>query len=503
MYELYLIFALPLVASYFQQCQATPTQKESLARRDLLSDLVNGLDGSVKDAVDQSILQNWWKDIPKTEQDVKDAFKVKNLDTSKAQTGFLNIPGYANYTTTGWNARIRGQMYTLPYLDLPQNTKDDLARAFLPGYDWNKLSVAEKDNARNLTAHIFSVPKSGQDVNFHFKLAPQSPIGGQNGGQTWEQVIKFPYKTNSAGEVAGFLPLQDQNQLPAGDGRGGVVGILDTWVKGIESGNGTTYLVPKEGITIVSDIDDILRETKIYKPQEGLYNSFARDFIPWLNMPSVYASWATQQATQNSSTGAQSPSPYHFHYLTTTPEQATRTYMDFIYNTYPLGSFDTRPLNFTTVEQTFSTRRTLLYQIFQTFPKRKFVLVGDTSNSDVLSEYPKLVQTFPGQVHCILIRNISRTDPEFKMPYNTAEFESLKSGQYMFFNTPDDLKGLNFDKGDCVNQTVQQITDFGWKNLPDVGLDNFDQNNEASSSLSEFSVPAMVLAIVAGIMSAL
>lgn len=58
--------------------------------------------------------------------------------------------------------------------------------------------------------------------------------------------------------------------------------------------------------------------------------------------------------------------------------------MDFIYKTYPLGSFDTRPLNFSNVAATLSIRKFLLDKIFQTFPQRKFVLVADTSNSDVM-----------------------------------------------------------------------------------------------------------------------
>jgi phosphatidate phosphatase APP1 len=31
----------------------------------------------------------------------------------------------------------------------------------------------------------------------------------------------------------------------------------------------------------------------------------------------------------------------------------------------------------------------MLVKIFETFPQRKFVLVADTSNSDVMRDYPK------------------------------------------------------------------------------------------------------------------
>ena len=91
---------------------------------------------------------------------------------------------------------------------------------------------------------------------------------------------------------------------------------LNVYTNGTDTGNATAFLVPPQGITFISDIDDILRVTKIYDPKEGLLNSFAREFTPWMNMPEIYANWS-----------ATIPN-FHFHYLTTTPEQATRNYME-------------------------------------------------------------------------------------------------------------------------------------------------------------------------------
>lgn len=62
--------------------------------------------------------------------------------------------------------------------------------------------------------------------------------------------------------------------------------------------------------------------------------------------------------------------------------------MQYIYADYPLGSFDTRPLNFSNIDETIHVRKYLLDKIFETFPNRKFILVADTSNSDVMSDYP-------------------------------------------------------------------------------------------------------------------
>lgn len=238
------------------------------------------------------------------------------------------------------------------------------------------------------------------------------------------------------------------------------------YASGTTSGNATAYLVPSKGYTIISDIDDILRITKIYVPKEGLLNSFARPYVPWMNMPEIYANWS-----------ASIPN-FHFHYLTTTPEQATRNYMDYIYKTYPLGSFDTRPLNFSDVSATLSIRRFLLDKIFQTFPERKFVLMGDTTNSDVMKDYPQLAKDYPNQVACIFLRNTTSTDPTDLFPYNTANFKGLDQRQYMFFNVPDQLRNTDILAGNCHNPAVVQNVTFGYQGR---GFGNDVSQNAASA----------------------
>ena len=268
---------------------------------------------------------------------------------------------------------------------------------------------------------------------------------------------------------------------------------LNMHVQGTDSGNSTSYLVPPQGITIISDIDDILRVTKIWDPAEGLMNSFARPFTPWMNMPDVYAQWA------------QTIEDLHFHYLTTTPEQVTRNYMEcvlspylmtrertnppdrFIFKTYPLGSFDARPLNFSDVAATLSIRRHLLDRIFQTFPQRKFILVGDTSNSDVLKAYPQLARDYADQVQCIWLRNTSSTDASMWFPYDTSGFRDLPQSQYMFFNVPDDLRGLDVAGGECYNASVPQHVTFD--------MQGFELRDSAAGATARPTIWWMVAAL--------
>lgn len=366
-------------------------------------------------------------------------------------TEVLNIPPYANWTDQGWNVRFHGNVYKFP--DLSQDKVDDLANDFLIGTEVSKLDAAGQAQARNLTRSIYIVQQGDQNVTMHLEPAPMQGGDGEPGGGNaitpsgGNQTLQLPGQTTDLGDFDVFVPIQ-QNGLLAGNETNNVQ-RLNVYTNGTLTGNATAFLVPTEGITFISDIDDILRVTKIYDPKEGLLNSFARPFVQWENMPEIYANWSKTL-----------PNNTHFHYLTTTPEQATRNYMDFIYKTYPGGSFDTRPLDFSDPDITLKIRLYLLTKVFQTFPKRKFVLIADTSNSDVMKDYPQLAHDYPTQVQCIFLRNTSATDSDMWFPYNTEGFKGLKNNSYMFFRHPNDLMGLDIVNGQCLNSSIPQNVTF-------------------------------------------
>lgn len=322
--------------------------------------------------------------------------------------------------------RFHGNVFKQP--NISSSKLDDLANGFLVGTSVQSLPPSQASQARNLTAEIFVLQQSNQNVTFNLKPAPEAGASGEQGGggavtpPGGSQQVIFPTPTTPEGDFDGFVHINDQGLLSGNTTD--EIQRLNVYTQGDVNGNATAYLVPPKGLTVISDIDDILRVTKIYEPKEGLLNSFARPFTPWMNMPDIYVNWS--RSIPNS----------HFHYLTTTPEQVTRNYMDFIYSTYPGGSFDTRPLNFSDVSATLSIRKFLLQKVFQTFPERRFILIADTSNSDVMKDYPEMVNDFPGQVQCILLRNTSATDDGDKFPYDTSGFESLDTSTYMFFHVP-------------------------------------------------------------------
>jgi phosphatidate phosphatase APP1 len=408
---------------------------------------------------------------------VQSSLSLKNSDVEALPTQVLNIPPYANYTKNGWNVRFHGNVYKQP--DVSNSTLNDLANVFLPNVDIKNLPPSQAAQARNLTAEIFVLQQGEANVStITLEPAAQDASNSTVSASGGSQQVTLPYQTTPEGDFDVFVPIDSSGLTPGNETQ--QIQTLNTYVEGASLGNATAYLVPDSGLTIISDIDDILRVTKIYEPEKGLLNTFARPFTPWMNMPDIYANWS------------QSLTNMHFHYLTTTPEQITRNYMQFIYATYPLGSFDTRPLNFSNLEETIHVRKYLLDRIFNTFPNRKFILVADTSNSDVMKDYPQMAIDYPGQVQCIFLRNTSATDPGDKFPYDTSGFKNLKQEMYMFFITPDDLTNLDIENGQCYNTSVRQNVTFGYQGLP-FGLSD---NESGASAFARREVGWVVLALI-------
>ncbi|KAL9068647.1 MAG: hypothetical protein Q9157_006444 [Trypethelium eluteriae] len=416
---------------------------------------------------------------------------ISDSDLAATPTSALQRRPYGNFTDKGWQVRFNGFIYKTPNI-----SESDLAKyadGFVVG-NYDQLPADQQANARNLTSEIFIVQQGNVSVTLDL-------VADMDGSS--KESITLPYNTTAEGDFDVFVPLSGNNQGDNANGGstgtnagGNSTGSLQfangnetnnvqtfgSWVRGAaDTGNATVYLVPNKGLTTISDIDDILRITKIYEPEEGLLNSFARPFTQWENMPDIYANWSKSIPTM------------HFHYLTTTPEQATRPYEDFVFKTYPDGSFDDRPLNFTNSDETISPRKYLLDKIFQTFPNRKFNLVADTSNPDVMKDYPQMVTDYPGQVNCIWLRNTSETDSGDLFPYDTSGFKNLNNNSYMFFINANDLMNLDIENGQCRNATIPQNVTFGEQD--EAAKDKV--TGAASQVATSFSVLGLALFVAA------
>ncbi|OJD24144.1 hypothetical protein ACJ73_04495 [Blastomyces percursus] len=389
-----------------------------------------------------------------TPQDIGRSVNALDTVLQHVPTEVLTISPYGNWTDQGWSLRFRGSVYKQP--NIADKMLHALASMFLLGVSIKKLSPENYAHSLNMTRSVFILKQSHTKVSF--RVTPDTSPGAlADDTEIWTegQDIDVPGVTNMEGDFDSFIEIRNVSgafPIPGNETR--KTQRLKLYAYGTDTGNATAYLIPPEGLTLISDIDDVLRVSKIFSIREGLNNLFGRPFVPWKNMPEIYANWS------------RSLPDLHFHYLTTTPEQLTRPYVDYIFKTYPAGTFDTRIVNFTDLGATLSIREFLLDKVFQTFPKRKFIIVGDTTNLDIMSSYPQLVTKYPGQVQCILLRNTSASDNSNRVPYNTKWFQGIDQQMYMFFRVPDDLKGLAIEEGRCYNASVPQNVTFGWQGLP-------------------------------------
>jgi len=184
----------------------------------------------------------------------------------------LNLGPYANWTGSNWNVRFHGNVYKTP--NLSNNTLDDFANTLLIDTSVSQLTPSQQDMARNLSAEILVVQQG--DVQPVFRLMPTPTSGGPQVVQT----VYFPYNTTIEGDYDAFVPIEGNSIIPGN--ATDQIQKVDIYTNGSLMGNASAYLVPSTGVTIVSDIDDILRVTKIYEPKQGILNTFVYPFTPWV-----------------------------------------------------------------------------------------------------------------------------------------------------------------------------------------------------------------------------
>ncbi|VDB88911.1 unnamed protein product [Peniophora sp. CBMAI 1063] len=362
--------------------------------------------------------------------DIEKKLNLNDTYLNSLPPSAIMVPSYSNFTSSGWNVRFYGLVYKQP------NVSTSDLDSIIDGLKTDNLNTTQQSLLQNRTSALAAIPISKANVSAIVKfngdfVTPETGVGLNS--------------ADESGELDEFRVVQGLNGDKEVDGtKVAEVGLLD--VEG--PGNGTTILVPTSGISVISDIDDVLRITKVYVPNQGLYNSFVQPYVNVPGIPELFNTW--NQSLPNVS----------FHYDTTTPLELTRTYVDYLFSNYPLGSLEMRPVNLSDPSQILDARLDSLKRLYESFPQRKFVLVGDTSSSTLLSAYPNITQTFPNQTQCIFIRNTSSTDSSDKIPYSTKEFQNVNSSQYFFYRTADDIVNLDVAGGQCVNSSVPQNVTF-------------------------------------------
>ena len=163
--------------------------------------------------------------------------------------------------------------------------------------------------------------------------------------------------------------------------------------------HGRARLLGSEGVSVVSDIDDTIKDSNVLDRSELVRNTLYRPFAAVGSMPELYRAWSEAGAA--------------FHYVSGSPWQLYPAISGFIEDVgLPGGSFEMKRLRwrprsiieFLAADQE-ATKRAGIEPLLTGCSGRSFVLVGDSGEADA-AIYAELYARFSDRIRKIYIRDV-------------------------------------------------------------------------------------------------
>ena len=189
------------------------------------------------------------------------------------------------------------------------------------------------------------------------------------------------------------------------------------------------YLIPRLGMSIITDIDDTIKDSSVGNRRALLQNTFLRNFKSVDQMAKTYREWE--------STGSK------FHYVSASPWQLFESLDRYLkVDNFPQGTLHLR--NFRLRDQLLKKvilhrkgKRFAIQKLIRNLSARRFILIGDSSEKDP-EIYRKVCRKFPGNIAGLFIRDLEHN------PMTTERWrkicDSLPGGICERFNDGDDLR---------------------------------------------------------------
>ena len=166
---------------------------------------------------------------------------------------------------------------------------------------------------------------------------------------------------------------------------------------------GQAYPQERNGITVISDIDDTVKITEVRDRNKLLDNTFVRDFRAVPGMAAKYAEWSDAGAA--------------IHFVSSSPWQLYEPLVEFLERAdFPPAVLHLKKVRFkdSTLFDLFrpgtETKPRQIEPILKQFPERRFVLVGDSGEQDP-EVYAALLRRFPRRIAKVYIRNVTEETP--------------------------------------------------------------------------------------------
>jgi hypothetical protein len=195
--------------------------------------------------------------------------------------------------------------------------------------------------------------------------------------------------------------------------------------------SGEVHLLEPIGFSVISDIDDTIKISEVDDRKALLRNTFLKAFKPVPGMAEVYRDWNSRMNAQ-------------FHYVSASPWQLYLPLAEFVRaKGFPEGTFHLKL--FRVKDETFfdlfkspeSYKAGVIEPLFKRFPKRGFILVGDSGERDP-EIYGALARQYPEQVKRVLIRDVSGEG--VGVARYVKAFRDLPRKRWVIFQKPDEVK---------------------------------------------------------------
>lgn len=184
---------------------------------------------------------------------------------------------------------------------------------------------------------------------------------------------------------------------------------------------GRALRVPQNGLSLVSDIDDTIKDSQVLNRRELLLNTFVRPFAAVTGMAERYREFASEHAD------------LRVHYVSGSPHQLHAVLSEFLdAQRFPSGSLHLRDIAIgreifgeKTAESsgTRAHKLNVIRRLIADFPHRRFVMIGDSGEQDP-EIYATLAREYPDRVLAIWIRDVTgqpRDDPRYRAAFAGVE----------------------------------------------------------------------------------
>lgn len=316
-------------------------------------------------------------------------------ESKSAPENVLFYPAYGFRSGTDWEVPLRVWVYEERVL--AEVIASNLASSF------GEITDEEKAVFRKRSRHFLADSETRERIEFSFRNDPK--------GEVWTLADADGniLTSDANGNIHGVLRLSDARAIELMKAQESTDGWLTiTATSSGHQGLGRIRLIEPEGLSIISDIDDTLRITEIPAgAQVVTRNTFLREFVATTELQEVFIK------------NPDSP----VHYVSAGPWQLYEPLsLELIQadEVLPEGTFHMRTLrtNLLTLsswkdlnsvlfnkEGTLEHKVTEISRLMQDFPKRRFLLLGDSGEMDP-EVYRAVQEKFPEQVAEIIIRDV-------------------------------------------------------------------------------------------------